>query len=198
MQIKKGTGNITALEIPDALATYNDENGVTRARLLFSFVGSNSADADDLTSALLNRVGNNSYSLIIDISDIGLQKAIALFVGKTAQFTVFSFSIEELTGGKYTLVNNGEREYSSLSSPHVGEADEKAGFDSLVKRLKKDISEGNLFLGELPQSNTPPQKQGGQRSSKKSSTPPAQGGQRSSKKNNTPPPPAQDDEEEPF
>ena len=177
MQIKKGTGNITALEIPDALAAYNNENGVTRARLLFSFIGSNSTDADDLTSALLSRVGNNSYSLIIDISDLGLAKAVALFVGKTAQFTVFSFSIEELTGGKYTLVNNGEREYSSLSSPHVGEADEKASFESLVKRLKKDISEGKLFLGEL-QSNTPPQKQGGQRPPKKNNTPPpAQGGE---------------------
>ena len=180
MQIKKGTGNITALEIPDALATYNNENGVTRARLLFSFVGSNSTDTDDTTTLLLSRVSNNKYSLIIDISDIGLQKAVALFVGKTAQFTVFSFSIEELTGGKYTLVNNGEREYSSLSSPHVGEADEKASFESLVKRLKKDISEGKLFLGELPQSDTPPQKQGGQRPPKKNNTPPpAQGGEES-------------------
>lgn len=171
MQKKQGSGNITALEIPTLLAEYNTTNSVTRARLVFSFIGTSSNDENDLTAQLLSRVGNNSYSLIIDISDLGLQKATALFVGKQATFTVFSFSISELTGGKCSLVNNGEREYSSLSSPHIGENnDEKTAFENLVKRLKKDISDGKLFLGELPQGNTPPQKQYGQR-------PPVQGQQ---------------------
>lgn len=183
MQKKQGTGKITSLEIPDLLAEYNEANNVTRARLVFSFVGTSSNNADDLTAQLLNRVGNNTYSLIIDISDLGLQKAVELFVGKTATFTVFSFTIEELTGGKYKIVNNGEREYSSLTSPHIGEDDnDTTASENLVKRLKRDISEGRLFLGELPQNNTPQ---------------PAQGGQRPPKKNNTPPP-AQGGEEEPF
>lgn len=176
MNKKQGNGIIKALEIPDALKAYNDENNVIRARLVFSF-GVDSGNTDDITAQLLGRIGNNVYSIIIDISDIGLQKAVAAFVGKTALFTVHSFTIAELTGNKYTIVNNGEREYSSLSSPHVGEADERADFESLVKRLKKDISEGKLFLGELPQSNTPPQKQGGQRPPKKNNTPPQQGGE---------------------
>lgn len=163
MQKKQGTCNITSIEIPDLLAEYNTVNKVTRARLVFSFVGTSSTNTDDLTTQLLNRVGNNTYSLIIDISDLGLQKAVALFVGKTATFTVFSFSIEELTGEKYKIVNDGEREYSSLSSPHIGEDnDDKAAFENLVKRLKKDILKGRLFLGELQKGNTPPQKQGGE------------------------------------
>lgn len=156
MQIKKGQATIKALEIPDALQEYNVTNNVTRARLLFSF-GVENADLDDITAQLLGRVGNNSFSVIIDITDLGLQKATALFVGKQALFTVFSFTIAELTDNKFAVVNNGEREYSSLSSPHVGEADEKASFESLVKRLKKDLQDGKLFLGELPQGNTSPQ-----------------------------------------
>lgn len=156
MQIKKGQATIKALEIPDALQEYNVANNVTRARLLFSF-GVENTDSDDITAQLLGRVGNNSFSVIIDITDLGLQKAVALFVGKQALFTVFSFTIAELTGNKFAVVNNGEREYSSLSSPHVGEADEKASFESLVKRFKKDLQDGKLFLGELPQSNIPQQ-----------------------------------------
>ena len=172
MQIKKGQATIKALEIPDALQQYNNEHNVIRARLLFSF-GVSSTDTDDITAQLLGRVGNNSYSVIIDITDLGLNKAQALFVGKQALFTVFSFTIAELTGNKYNLVNNGEREYSSLSSPHVGEKDEKSSFESLVKRLKKDLQDGKLFLGELPQSNTPQQ----QRQQQLVQTPPpAQGG----------------------
>lgn len=181
MQKKQGQGNITTLEIPTALQEYNVTNNVTRARLVFSFTGTQSTDKNDLTAQLLSRVGNNTYSLIIDISDLGLQKAVDLFVGKTATFTVFSFSIEELTGGKYGIVNNGEREYSSLSFPHIGENNnDTVAFENLVKRLKKDISEGRLFLGELPQ-NTPPPTQ----------KPKQRGGQ-------TPPPPAQSGEEGPF
>lgn len=167
MQIKKGNGIVNALEIPDALAAYNAENNVIRARLLFSFVGNSSANENDLTAALLNRVGNNSFSLIIDISDIGLQKAQSLFVGKTALFTVISFSILELTENNYNVVNNGEREYSNLSSPHVGDVtDTESVYNTLRNRLSKDLESGRLFLGKLSQQ--PPQ-QGGQM--------PPQGGQ---------------------
>lgn len=149
MQKKQGLGKITSLTIPEALEDYNAEHGVTRARLKWSFVGS-SEPTDDLTTQLLNRVGNNSFSVIIDITDIGLQAAQAAFVGKTAHFTVFQFTIGELTDGKYSLVNNGESEYASLSSPHIGDVnDTSASFDSLQKRLSKDIDEGKLFFGKM-------------------------------------------------
>lgn len=178
MQIKKGKGIVKALEIPDALAAYNTENGVIRARLIFSFVGAeNIQDTDDLTAQLLSRTGNNTFSVIIDITDIGLDKAKVAFVGKNAHFTVLSFTVAELTGDKFTIVNNGEREYSSLSSPHIGEADEKTAFETLVKRLRKDLSEGKLFLGELPKGNTPQQQpmQQPMQQPPTQNTPPAQG-----------------------
>lgn len=174
MQIKKGKGVVKELEIPNALATYNTENGVIRARLIFSFVGAESIqDTDDLTAQLLSRIGTNTFSVIIDITDIGLDKAKIEFVGKNAHFTVLSFTVAELTRDKFTIVNNGEREYSSLSSPHIGEADEKTAFELLVKRLRKDLSEGKLFLGELPKDNTP-QRQPMQQPPTQN-TPPAQG-----------------------
>lgn len=169
MQKKQGNGRINALEIPDALAQYNNENNVVRARLLFSFMGTASTDENDITSQLLGRIGNNTYSVIIDISDIGIQKAQQLFVGKQAQFTVYTFTIDELTCGEWKVVNNGEREYSSLSSPHIGDFDDKVALDSLIKMLVKDVESGKLFLGEIPPQQPP--KKGGQR-------PPIQGGQR--------------------
>lgn len=178
MQIKKGNGTIKALEIPDSLQRYNVANNVTRARLLFSF-GVENTDSDDITAQLLGRIGNNSFSVIIDITDLGLQKAQRIFVGKQAVFTVFSFTIAELTGNKYNIVNNGEREYSGLSSPHVGEADEKSCFENLVKRLKKDLQDGKLMLGGLPQSNMPQQ-------------------QRMQQQPVQTPPPAQGDNNDPF
>ena len=153
MQIKKGKGIVKALEIPDALASYNNENKVTRARLIFSFVGAEGiSDTDDLTTQLLNRTGNNVFSVIIDITDIGLQAAQVAFVGKNAHFTVISFSILELTENNHTVVNNGEREYSSLSSPHIGEVtDTESVYNTLRNRLIKDVENGRLFLGKLPQ-----------------------------------------------
>ena len=175
MQKRQGTGNINALEIPDALAQYNNENNVVRARLLFSFVGTTSTDENDITAQLLGRIGNNTYSVIIDISDIGIQKAVALFVGKQAQFTVYTFTIDELTGGKWKVVNNGEREYSSLSSPHIGDFDDKVALDSLTKRLIKDVESGKLLLGEMPKNQQPPQ-QGGQRPPMPPQQPSQQGG----------------------
>ena len=152
MQKKQGKATIVDVEIPDALVAYNTANKVLRARLVFSFVGTSSNDADDLTAALLSRSGNNHYSVIIDITDLSLKEAQMQFVGKMATFTVFSFTISELTDGKYSVVNNGEREYSSLSSPHIGEDNnDTAVFENLIKRLKRDISEGRLYLGELQQ-----------------------------------------------
>lgn len=172
MQKKQGLGSIVALEIPNTLQQYNTENGVTRARLVFSFVGGNAANENDITSQLLGRVGNNTYSVIIDVSDLGLAKAQAMFVGKTATFTVYSFSILELTENNYTMVNNGEREYSSLSSPHIGEMlDTETAFNQIRSRLSKDLESGRLFLGKLPQQ---PMQQGGQQQPMQQ---PMQGGQ---------------------
>ena len=177
MQKKQGQANIVGLEISNALQEYNNANNVVRARLIFSFVGTNSTNENDLTAILLSRTGNNTYSVIIDITDIGLQKAQAAFVGKVATFTVFSFSVLELTENNFTVVNNGEREYSSLSSPHIGEmTDPETAFSALRGRLSKDLESGRLFLGPLPQ-QTPqqPPQQGVQQGVQRPQMPP-QGG----------------------
>lgn len=176
MQKKQGLGIVVALEISNALQQYNAENNVTRARLVFSFVGGSATNESDITSQLLGRVGNNTYSVIIDVSDLGLAKAKTAFIGKTATFTVYSFSVLELTENNYTIVNNGEREYSSLSSPHIGEmADDNVAFNTLRNRLSKDLESGRLFLGELPKQQQPPMQQGGQQGGQQ---PPQQGVQR--------------------
>ena len=193
MQKKQGQGNIVALEIPDALQQYNVANKVTRARLVFSFIGTQSTDENDLTAQLLNRVGNNTYSVIIDITDIGLQKAVALFVGKQATFTVYSFSVLELTENNFAIINNGEREYSSLSSPHIGNmTDDNVAFNTLRNRLSKDLESGRLILGKLPQqppTQQPPQQGGQQQPPQNGQTPPQNGqwGGQMPPQGNTPP-----------
>ena len=190
MQKKQGQANIIGLEIPNALQEYNNTNNVVRARLIFSFVGTNSTNENDLTAMLLSRTGNNTYSVIIDITDIGLQKAQQLFVGKVAIFTVFSFSVLELTENNFTVVNNGEREYSSLSSPHIGEmTDPETAFSALRGRLSKDLESGRLFLGSLPQqtpTQQPPQ-QGGQQGRQQQPPQNGQWGGQMPPQGNTPP-----------
>ena len=101
MQIKKGKGTIKALEIPVALAGYNDDNGVIRARLIFSFVGAeNIQDTEDLTAQLLSRTGNNTFSVIIDITDIPTVKEgdIAIIIGKSGNAEITAYDIAEQTG----------------------------------------------------------------------------------------------------
>lgn len=153
------------IEIPEALADFNESNNVTRARLVFTFNSNIDDTGDDITAILAERSGNQSYSVIIDITDMGandnecLKAAKAAFEGKQATFTVFNWDVSELNDNGETVVNNGSREYSSLSDPYIGEnVDKESSLTRMRRRLNNDIENGNLEFGAIaapaPQAQT--------------------------------------------
>lgn len=162
MKKKQGKALVTAVEIPDALADYNEANDVVRARIVFTFNSPVESNEDDITSILVARSGNQKYSVIIDITDMGANESAALkaakaaIEGKQATFTVFSWDISELNDDGEIIVNNGEREYSSLSDPYVGSnIDEESSRARMVNRLARDIESGALEFGSISHEEKP-------------------------------------------
>lgn len=163
MKKKQGKATVTFVEIPEALSDFNESNNVTRARLVFSFSSpTTDDDDDDITSVLAARSGNQTYSVIIDITDMGesekacLKAAKAAFEGKQATFTVFNWDVSELNDDGETVVNNGEREYSSLSDPYIGaNTDEESSLARMRRRLANDIENGSLDFGAIVHDEKP-------------------------------------------
>lgn len=169
MKKKQGKALVSSIEIPEALADFNESNNVTRARLIFTFNSNVDSDGDDITSMLAARSGNQTYSVIIDITDMGnngaecLKNAKATFEGKQATFTVFNWDVSELNDNGETVVNNGSREYSSLSDPYIGDSvDEESSLTRMRRRLNSDIENGNLEFGTISQVATDQQRPTGQ------------------------------------
>ena len=162
MKKKQGKATVTIVEIPEALSDFNESNNVTRARLVFSFSTPTMDNEDDITSVLAARSGNQTYSVIIDITDMGdsekacLKAAKAAFEGKQATFTVFNWDVSELNEDGETVVNNGSREYSSLSDPYIGDnTDEESSRTRMVNRLARDIESGVLEYGSIAHEEKP-------------------------------------------
>ena len=162
MKKKQGKALVTMVEIPGALADYNEENNVVRARIVFTFNSHVESNEDDITSMLAARSGNQTYSVIIDITDMGANESAALkaakaaIEGKQATFTVFNWDVSELNNDGETSVNNGEREYSSLSDPYIGaNADEESSRTRMVSRLVRDIESGALEFGSISHKEKP-------------------------------------------
>lgn len=156
MKKKQGKALVSSIEIPEALQDFNESNNVTRARLVFTFNSNVDDSSDDITAMLAARSGNQTYSVIIDITDMGangaecLKAAKAAFEGKQATFTVFNWDVSELNDNGETIVNNGSREYSSLSDPYIGEnVDEESSLTRMRRRLNNDIENGNLEYGAI-------------------------------------------------
>lgn len=162
MKKKQGKALVSSIEIPEALQDFNEENNVTRARLIFTFNANVDSEDDDITSVLAARSGNQTYSVIIDITDMGnsekecLKAAKAAFEGKQATFTVFNWDVSELNDDGETVVNNGNREYSSLSDPYIGaNTDEESSLTRMRRRLNNDIENGNLEYGSITHDEKP-------------------------------------------
>lgn len=162
MKKKQGKALVTAVEIPEALSEYNEANDVVRARIVFTFNSPVESNEGDITSMLAARSGNQTYSVIIDITDMGanesdaLKAARAAIEGKQATFTVFSWEISELNNDGETSVNNGEREYSSISDTYVGSnIDEESSRTRMVNRLARDIESGALEFGSISHEEKP-------------------------------------------
>lgn len=162
MKKKQGKATVTMVEIPEALSDFNEANNITRARLVFSFSSPTTDNEDDITSVLAARSGNQTYSVIIDITDMGenekdcLKAAKAAFEGKQATFTVFNWNVSELNDKGETVVNNGTREYSSISDPYIGaNTDDESSRTRMVNRLARDIENGALEYGSIMHEEKP-------------------------------------------
>ena len=85
-----------------------------------------------------------------------LKAAKSAFEGKQATFTVFNWDVSELNDDGAVIVNNGSREYSSLSDPYIGaNADEESSRTRMVNRLARDIESGTLCYGSITHEEKP-------------------------------------------
>lgn len=168
---------VELVEITEALAESNkertDESGVftENARLVFNIAGNAEiSDEDDVTALVQERMQNTRYSVLFNI--VGFDKtnkdnlgvAKKMLEGKTLTVSVFKWTVEELTEGKYNAVySESGRAYSSLSDPHVGVFDDsEASFAKVYARLQRNIEEGRLsfepFDDEAEQAQQTPQR----------------------------------------
>ena len=66
------------------------------------------------------------------------------------KFTMYSFTISELTEGRHNSVNNGERNYSTMSTTYLNEHNDPEEAKKVVfAQLKKRIDDGEYNYGEL-------------------------------------------------
>lgn len=153
---------IISISCPDALREFNerDDTEQFRVKCEFRYIASdNDTDDDDVTTLLSSFVSDalNGGSLIIDIAqlkgdtlDDKIENACEKLVGKHANFSTFVIDVTELNNEGYTVVNNSEREYSTLSQHYLGKfEDEDAALNSVKKRLLRQIDEGTLEWGEI-------------------------------------------------
>ena len=69
---------------------------------------------------------------------------------KYPKFTMYTFTISELTEGEHKAVNNGERNYSTMSTTYLNEHnDVEEAKNVVLDQLKKRIDDGAYEYGEL-------------------------------------------------
>lgn len=153
---------IISITCPDALREFNERGEIEQFRVKCEFryiANDENNDDDDVTTLLSSFVSDalNGGSLIIDIAqlqgdtlDDKIESACKKLVGKHANFSTFVIDVAELNEEGYTVVNNSEREYSTLSQHYLGKfEDEDVALSSIKKRLLRQIDEGTLEWGEV-------------------------------------------------
>lgn len=66
------------------------------------------------------------------------------------KFTVYVATISELTDGEHTHINNGERNYSTLSTTYLNEHNDKnEAFDVLKAELERKIENADYGFGKM-------------------------------------------------
>lgn len=158
--------SVQSVEIPDALMEWNEENESERARLSFVYAATTTSvdDGEDEEARLLlgEIAGGQRYSIMIDLAPIegkdtetkraNLEKKLK---GKKVMFTTYVCEVSALLENidKYdgvTRVNNGSRDYSTLSESYLGKNDDENGvFETLRNRLLKQLDDGDLETGSI-------------------------------------------------
>lgn len=157
--------SVLSVEIPDALAEWNEENDSERARLNFAYASNASdlSEGEDEAARLLlaQHTNGQRYSVMVDLSSVEGKDTEEKRVwfenqlkGKKVTFTTFIADISELFDGTdnegETIVNNGTRDYRTLSDSFLGKnEDEKGALDRLRARLLQQIDDEMLFVGSI-------------------------------------------------
>lgn len=158
-------GTVISVEIPEALADWNEENESERARLNFAYASdaTSLSDGEDEAARLLlaQCTTGSRYSVMVDLHPLTgkttEEKRAFLeeqLKDKKVTFTTFVADVAELLEGTNfdgeTLVNNGARDYRTLSDSFLGKNDdEKAAFDRLRGRIIRDLEDDVLFAGSI-------------------------------------------------
>lgn len=156
-------GSVLAVEIPDALQEWNEENDAERARLSFAYASNASdlSDGEDETARLLlaQHTNGQRYSIMVDLASVegkDTETKRAWFEsqlkGKKVTFTTFVADVAELLAGTdydgETLVKNDTREYRTLSDSFLGKnTDESGALTRLRARLLQQLEDGTLETG---------------------------------------------------
>ena len=158
-------GSVLSVEIPEALQDWNDENDAERARLNFAYASNASdlSDGEDEAARLLlaQHTNGQRYSIMVDLASVegkSTEEKRAWFEsqlkGKKVMFTTFVEDVAALLADTEndgeTLVNNGVREYRTLSDSFLGKNDDERGaFDRLRSRLLQQLDNGDIEVGSL-------------------------------------------------
>lgn len=66
------------------------------------------------------------------------------------KFTLYTFTISDLTKGEHTTVNNGERNYTTMSTTYLNEHNDVAEAQrAVLQQLQKRINAGDYEYGEI-------------------------------------------------
>lgn len=156
---------ISSVDLTDKLKEWNTENESFRVQLRIAYSAPKSEEDDDdlLSLSDFEEAGasvGKTYTCLINFDSLlsesynekaqtkALETLKGKFEGKKARFSTYDYTITELTNGKSKVVNNGQRDYSSLANTYLGNVDnEEAEFNKLVARLTSMVEEGDFEYG---------------------------------------------------
>ena len=153
--IKKGLATLMGID-NSSLEEFNKQNATSRAKLTFSYV-TESKDKTGIDSLLQScSTEGNVYSVIIELSGLdekSLQKLKDAVLNKErANFSTVICSISQITNEEFAVINNGKRDYSTLSNSYLGLRDEdflKESAEALKRRVYRQVDESNMAFGSV-------------------------------------------------
>lgn len=156
---------IQSVELTERLIEWNTENETFRVQLRIAYsVAESDEKSDDVLSLNdFEKAGasvNKTYTCLINFDSLlseshtekAQTKAVgdlkSKFVGKKSYFSTYDYTISELTEGAHKVINNGNRDYSSLANTYLGSVDdEDSEFKKLSSRLNSMVEDGDFEWG---------------------------------------------------
>lgn len=156
---------IQSVSLTDKLKEWNTTNEAFRVqlRIAYSVPKEKESDEDVLSLSDFEDAGaavSKTYTCLINFdslltdsyNDKAQTKALdtlkGKFEGKKARFSTYDYTISELTNGANKVINNGDRDYSSLANTYLGNVDDEEGeYKKLVARVNTMVEEGDFEFG---------------------------------------------------